>query len=105
MEIYNLVLENVTDIANGTSKVDDNDPRNFTFVDAEWASYVNPIILYILFYLLVLEAKELLKPEVSQISMIANFRLECCNSGLTRWFINGTYLSRSLKTVLQFNNS
>lgn len=43
----------------------ETDPRTFNFEKAEWASYVNPFALYWLFYLLILESKALLNPEVS----------------------------------------
>ncbi|XP_030761127.1 piezo-type mechanosensitive ion channel component isoform X3 [Sitophilus oryzae] len=41
-----------------------DDPRTFNFEQAEWASYVNPFALYWLFYILVLEAKALLQPDL-----------------------------------------
>ncbi|KAJ8911750.1 hypothetical protein NQ315_003650 [Exocentrus adspersus] len=39
------------------------DPRNLVYTDEEWASYINPIALYLLYYIVVLETKGLLKPE------------------------------------------
>ncbi|XP_076270340.1 piezo type mechanosensitive ion channel component isoform X9 [Rhynchophorus ferrugineus] len=41
-----------------------DDPRTFNFEKAEWASYVNPFALYWLFYILVLESKALLQPDL-----------------------------------------
>ncbi|KAJ8961208.1 hypothetical protein NQ318_008891 [Aromia moschata] len=41
----------------------EDDTRRFIYADEEWASYVNPIALYLLYYLLALESKGLLKPE------------------------------------------
>ncbi|CAH1175750.1 unnamed protein product [Phaedon cochleariae] len=44
-----------------------SDEREYVFSKTEeWASFVNPIILYILYYILILESKELLKPELAQ---------------------------------------
>lgn len=40
------------------------DPREFVFGDLEWASYVNPLALLWLYYILALESKFLLKPQV-----------------------------------------
>lgn len=45
--------------ANGT------DNRNFEWLDLEWATYVNPLALLWLYYVLALESKFLLKPQVS----------------------------------------
>lgn len=42
-----------------------NDPRNLIHTDEEWASFVNPMALYLLYYILVLEVKGLLQPEES----------------------------------------
>ncbi|XP_018574920.1 piezo-type mechanosensitive ion channel component isoform X3 [Anoplophora glabripennis] len=43
-----------------------DDPRNFLFTDEEWASFVNPLALYLLYYMLVLEVKGLLQPLLIQ---------------------------------------
>lgn len=43
---------------------DDSDPRTFDWVKMEWASYVNPLALLWLYYVLVTEARFLLKPQV-----------------------------------------
>lgn len=45
--------------------VDPEDARHFVFVDLEWASYVNPLALLWLYYILALESKFLLKPQVT----------------------------------------
>lgn len=41
------------------------DPRIFNWEQEEWATYVNPIALFLLYYVLALESKFLLKPQVS----------------------------------------
>lgn len=43
---------------------DASDHRKFDWVTMEWASYVNPLALLWLYYVLVLEARFLLKPQV-----------------------------------------
>ncbi|XP_068903610.1 piezo-type mechanosensitive ion channel component isoform X7 [Tenebrio molitor] len=40
-----------------------DDPRTFILSDDEWATYVNPIALFVLYYVLALESKFLLKPQ------------------------------------------
>lgn len=40
------------------------DPREFDWIPMEWASYVNPLALLWLYYVLVVEARFLLKPQV-----------------------------------------
>jgi uncharacterized membrane protein (DUF485 family) len=42
-----------------------DDPRTFILSDDEWATYVNPIALFVLYYVLALESKFLLKPQVN----------------------------------------
>ncbi|XP_044268088.1 piezo-type mechanosensitive ion channel component-like isoform X7 [Tribolium madens] len=39
------------------------DPRTFLWEQEEWATYANPIALFLLYYVLVLESKFLLKPQ------------------------------------------
>ncbi|XP_063932118.1 piezo-type mechanosensitive ion channel component isoform X3 [Zophobas morio] len=51
------------------------DPRTFILEDAEWATYVNPIALFVLYYVLALESKFLLKPQ-SQKKQGAFLRLD-----------------------------
>ncbi|XP_026466082.1 piezo-type mechanosensitive ion channel component 2-like, partial [Ctenocephalides felis] len=38
-------------------------PRIITILDVEWASFVNPVALYLLYYTMILETKVLLKPQ------------------------------------------
>lgn len=40
------------------------DPRTFSWVPSEWATYVNPVALYLLYYICGLESTGLLKPEL-----------------------------------------
>ncbi|ENN77269.1 hypothetical protein YQE_06097, partial [Dendroctonus ponderosae] len=56
---FGLTPLRVSSCDNATSE----DPRTFTFVDTEWASYINPFALYWLFYILALESKALLQPD------------------------------------------
>nr|CAH7742365.1 unnamed protein product [Callosobruchus chinensis] len=59
-----LALANTTtEDFNSTVIEEPTDPRVFVYSDLEWAAFVNPIAIYVLFYLIILEAKELLKPE------------------------------------------
>nr|CAI5853646.1 unnamed protein product [Callosobruchus analis] len=53
-----------TEDSNSTVIEQPTDPRVFVYSDLEWAAFVNPIAIYVLFYLIILEAKELLKPEL-----------------------------------------
>ncbi|ERL93178.1 hypothetical protein D910_10475 [Dendroctonus ponderosae] len=57
---FGLTPLRVSSCDNATSE----DPRTFTFVDTEWASYINPFALYWLFYILALESKALLQPDL-----------------------------------------
>nr|CAH7742366.1 unnamed protein product [Callosobruchus chinensis] len=60
-----LALANTTtEDFNSTVIEEPTDPRVFVYSDLEWAAFVNPIAIYVLFYLIILEAKELLKPEL-----------------------------------------
>ncbi|VEN64252.1 unnamed protein product, partial [Callosobruchus maculatus] len=59
-----LALTNTTiEDLNSTVIEEPTDPRVFVYSDLEWAAFVNPIAVYVLFYVIILEAKELLKPE------------------------------------------
>ncbi|XP_067001205.2 piezo-type mechanosensitive ion channel component isoform X3 [Anabrus simplex] len=40
------------------------DPRNITYVEAEWASYINPIVLLWLYFILCLEGRLLIRPRL-----------------------------------------
>lgn len=43
-----------------------SDPRELDYNNKEeWVSFINPIFLYLLYYISVFEARELFKPEVS----------------------------------------
>ncbi|VEN64253.1 unnamed protein product, partial [Callosobruchus maculatus] len=60
-----LALTNTTiEDLNSTVIEEPTDPRVFVYSDLEWAAFVNPIAVYVLFYVIILEAKELLKPEL-----------------------------------------
>nr|CAH7742364.1 unnamed protein product [Callosobruchus chinensis] len=62
-----LALANTTtEDFNSTVIEEPTDPRVFVYSDLEWAAFVNPIAIYVLFYLIILEAKELLKPELQK---------------------------------------
>ncbi|XP_064212897.1 piezo-type mechanosensitive ion channel component isoform X19 [Tribolium castaneum] len=41
-----------------------DDPRTFNWEQEEWATYANPIALFLLYYVLALESKFLLKPQL-----------------------------------------
>ncbi|XP_015835793.1 piezo-type mechanosensitive ion channel component isoform X11 [Tribolium castaneum] len=41
-----------------------DDPRTFNWEQEEWATYANPIALFLLYYVLALESKFLLKPQI-----------------------------------------
>ncbi|CAH1971747.1 unnamed protein product [Acanthoscelides obtectus] len=61
-----VLTNNTTEDVNSTGIEEHSDPRVFVYSDLEWAAFVNPIAIYMLFYLLILEAKELLKPELQK---------------------------------------
>ncbi|VEN64255.1 unnamed protein product, partial [Callosobruchus maculatus] len=62
-----LALTNTTiEDLNSTVIEEPTDPRVFVYSDLEWAAFVNPIAVYVLFYVIILEAKELLKPELQK---------------------------------------
>lgn len=44
---------------------DCQNPGIISTLDVEWASFVNPVALYLLYYTMILETKVLLKPQVS----------------------------------------
>ncbi|CAH0558079.1 unnamed protein product [Brassicogethes aeneus] len=52
----------------------EDDPRNFIFAHVEWASYLNPVVLYILFYFLILLSKGLLKPGILRKSRLGSVK-------------------------------
>ncbi|KAF2898574.1 hypothetical protein ILUMI_07602 [Ignelater luminosus] len=45
-------------------RVQCNDPRNFLWVEDEWASYLNPFALILLYYIIAAESKLLLMPQL-----------------------------------------
>jgi len=48
-------------------KTNDSDPRMQDFVSAEWASFLNPVALLWLYYILGIESYFLLQPRVSSL--------------------------------------
>lgn len=47
------------------AELDDTDPRNFAYnTKEEWVSFINPLFLYLLYYISIFEAKQLFNPEV-----------------------------------------
>lgn len=54
------------------------DPRVFEWIRDEWATYVNPLAIFLLYYVLALESKFLLKPQVSTSSSLDKNHILCC---------------------------
>lgn len=64
------------------------EPRHISIVDAEWATFVNPLVLMCLYFVLVYETKLLRNPVVSSVSpclltFLRALKLLCCSLTLS----------------------
>lgn len=93
---FGLTPLRISSCDNATSE----DPRTFTFVDTEWASYINPFALYWLFYILALESRALLQPDVSMVLMLSTVTFILHIGSLTKVIgvIKNVLTKRCMKT-------